>query len=429
MVSDKFSEETAELIDNAQPLPFDAYIDVPAIVSRYKQLDVQYPEAVFILTTRSLKVDNTGEAILSMSAEITERRNHHGAFLKYFSNRPEKLLIINTSSVDGWGRLCNFLGCDVPDVAFPNTDPFPKMDTVNINIMGHVPLKVADCDLLEHDVHPWIIPAAKLSNFGRNEMTQYGTKTGSFTLVYEDNFTNINATFWQILESTFPSNLAKFQSENLSLLDNGGIRMTLREQKSGDRDYTSASIASKTKYRYGRFEVELKPAKAEGVLTAFFLHRNDPWQEIDLEFLGKDTSRILINVYYNPGEEGTNYNYGNRGTPVLINLGFDAAEKFHRYAIEWESNEIRWFVDDELMHVRGTWEPTPIPDLPMQFHINTWPSRAEDLAGRLNSLQLPIHSDIRSLELSAWTAPFLACDDHYDYSNMIVQTDTPRGGA
>ena len=81
------------------------------------------------------------------------------------------------------------------------------------------------------------------------------------------------------------------------------------------------------------------------------------------------------------------------------------------------------------MHVRGTWEPTPIPDLPMQFHINTWPSRAEDLAGRLNSLQLPIHSDIRSLELSAWTAPFLACDDHYDYSNMIVQTDTPRGGA
>ncbi|KAF0144427.1 MAG: glycoside hydrolase family protein [Nitrospirae bacterium] len=431
LVSDEFFEDTARLIDNAQPLPFDAYIDVAGIVSRYKQLEVQYPEAVFILTARNLNaVDNTVEAISDMSAKIAERRKHHGAFLNYFSNRPEKLLIINGSNVEGWDRLCNFLGCDVPDVAFPNMDPFPKMDKLNINVSGQVPIKVADCDLLEHDVHPWIMPAAKLSNFGQTEITRYGTRTGSFTRCYSDNFEYINAAYWKILENTFPSNLARFQSENLSLLDEGGIRMILRKQKSGNRDYTSASIASNAKYRYGRFEVELKPAKAEGVLTAFFLHRNDPWQEIDLEFLGKDTSRILVNVYYNPGEEGTNYNYGNRGTPVLINLGFDAADNFHRYAIEWESDEIRWFVDDELVHVRGTWEPTPIPDLPMQFHINTWPSRSEDLAGRLNSQQLPINSDIRSFVLSAWMSPNLSCNDHYDYSNnMSVHIDSPKSGA
>ncbi len=34
-----------------------------------------------------------------------------------------------------------------------------------------------------------------------------------------------------------------------------------------------------------------------------------------------------------------------RGTPVQIDLGFDASEAFHRYAIEWEPTGIRWFVD------------------------------------------------------------------------------------
>jgi beta-glucanase (GH16 family) len=61
------------------------------------------------------------------------------------------------------------------------------------------------------------------------------------------------------------------------------------------------------------------------VITGFFLHRNSPRQEIDIEFLGNDTTKLLVNVYYNPGYEGARMEYGFRSTPTLIDLGFDAA--------------------------------------------------------------------------------------------------------
>ncbi|MEQ9148919.1 MAG: glycosyltransferase family 25 protein, partial [Cytophagales bacterium] len=54
-ISDDFSKETATLIDQKKPLPFDAYTDVKSITQNYMELDKQYPHAVFILTTRKLE--------------------------------------------------------------------------------------------------------------------------------------------------------------------------------------------------------------------------------------------------------------------------------------------------------------------------------------------------------------------------------------
>ena len=172
----------------------------------------------------------------------------------------------------------------------------------------------------------------------------------------------------------------------------------------GARNYSAASLASIESYKFGRFEADMKPVKAAGVVTAFFLHRSNPWQEIDLEFPGSDTRGILVNVYFNPGEAGTSSNYGNRGTPIMIDLGFDAAEDFHRYAIEWEPHEIRWIVDNELVHVRAAWEPTPVPNLPLQLYCNIWPPRSTDLAGQIRDGDLPVSSQVRNVIVSVWSA-------------------------
>jgi beta-glucanase (GH16 family) len=141
------------------------------------------------------------------------------------------------------------------------------------------------------------------------------------------------------------------------------------------------------------------------LITGVFLHRNSPRQEIDIEFLGKDTTKMLVNVYYNPGGEGANLEYGYRGTPVLIDLGFDAAKDFHEYSIEWSSTTIRWLVDGRLAYDRANWDPTPIPHLPMQFCINLWHSRSEELAGRLWDRALPAHSEIKSIEIHSHPLP------------------------
>ena len=120
-----------------------------------------------------------------------------------------------------------------------------------------------------------------------------------------------------------------------------------------------------------------------------------------MELLGKDTTKLLLNVYYNPGSEGAKFEYGYRGTPVLVDLGFDASKAFHRYRIDWFPSVIRWFVDDQLVHERFNWEPTPIPHLPMQFHVNLWPSRSIELAGKISDQKLPAVSAIRKILLEA----------------------------
>ncbi len=170
----------------------------------------------------------------------------------------------------------------------------------------------------------------------------------------------------------------------------------------GVRDYSSGALTSRTNHLYGRFEAIIKPPKVEGLVTGLFLHRNSPRQEIDIEFIGKDPSKLLLNVYYNPGDVGARFDYGFRGTPVSVDLGFDATCDFHKYSIEWFPNEIRWYVDDVLIHKRFNWEPTPIPHLPMTLHLNIWPSMSRELAGNVDIVKLPAKALIESVSFKEY---------------------------
>ncbi|KST91100.1 hypothetical protein KF134_1806 [Lactococcus lactis subsp. lactis] len=46
---------------------------------------------------------------------------------------------------------------------------------------------------------------------------------------------------------------------------------------------------------------------------------------------------MLINIFFNPGIEGSKLEYGYRGTPVVISLDFDASKNHQLYEIHWES--------------------------------------------------------------------------------------------
>src|SRR5699024_8736600 len=116
---------------------------------------------------------------------------------------------------------------------------------------------------------------------------------------------------------------------------------------------------------------------------------------------GNRPDRLLVNVFYNPGSEGANFDYGYRGSPTYINLGFDTSKGSHRFAIEWSPNEIRWLVDDKLVHQRAIWNPTPIPHLPMTLHVNSWVSRSTQLAGRINNQRLPTTAIVGEITIAA----------------------------
>lgn len=108
--------------------------------------------------------------------------------------------------------------------------------------------------------------------------------------------------------------------------------------------YAGGEFRSKDFYGYGRYEVSMKAIKNNGVVSSFFTYTgpsdNNPWDEIDVEILGKDTTKVQFN-YYTNGKGEHEYMY---------DLGFDASEDFHSYAFEWYEDKIIWFVDGVEVH-------------------------------------------------------------------------------
>ncbi|MEV4666078.1 family 16 glycosylhydrolase [Micromonospora echinofusca] len=167
--------------------------------------------------------------------------------------------------------------------------------------------------------------------------------------------------------------------------------------ESGPRPYRSGAFASVRSFLYGRFEAEIRAATGSGLITGFFLHRDTPRQEIDIEFASSDPRRMLVNVYFNPGDDGTALDFGYRGSPCRIDLGFDATEDFHRFAIDWRPDRVTWLVDGRVVHERVGWDPTPLPHLNIRVHANVWAPRSEELAGHIDQRQLPAAAAFRNV--------------------------------
>jgi hypothetical protein len=46
------------------------------------------------------------------------------------------------------------------------------------------------------------------------------------------------------------------------------------------------------------------------------------------------------------------------------------------------------------------WDPTPIPHLPMTLHVNSWPTRSTQLAGRISKRRLPGTAILESIYMN-----------------------------
>lgn len=299
---------------------------------------------------------------------------------------------------DKWEVLSRFLGEEYPVFPYPNDEDLGQRQLTHRRRLD-VETTVS---FSKSDKSPWIVrPKSKDWDGIAIEAKSPGGST-SITGKAWNRGEVLDETTWRLRKDTFPSNLTLFSPANfIARGDNRDVRMLLREEASLVRTFTSTAVASNQSFRYGCFRAELRPSNVPGVITGIFLHRNGPRQEIDIEFVGKDTTKMIANVYYNPGPSGTKLEYGYRGTPIEIDLGFDAAAEVHLYEIDWQPESIRWKVDGAVVYERVIWDPTPIPDQPMEFNVNLWTSRSTEFAGRLDAAQLPASVDLRSLAIEA----------------------------
>ncbi len=354
---------------------FGAYVNVGCLESMVEDLRCSYPEAKFIVTTSSS--DSASQVVPGILARL------EGA----------DVIVLDPGNVNAWRILCEHLRCVPPLCPFPRLDDLGQRQIVEAREQPVLAQKRA---IPQWDRSPWVVEPDHRAWSGIQIAPQAPEGEEDWGDV-DDESGGLDPLRWSARSDTFAGNLALFRPLNVEYDGVEGATIHVRREDLGVRQYSAGALSSQADYLFGRFESTFQASNVPGVITGFFLHRNSPHQEIDIEIAGNMPNRLLVNVFYNPGNQGAKFDYGYRGSPSYIELGFDASKGLHRYAIEWTPCEIRWWVDDLLVHRRVLWDPTPIPHLPMKLHFNVWPSRASQLAGRLNTRRLPAMAQVQSI--------------------------------
>lgn len=155
--------------------------------------------------------------------------------------------------------------------------------------------------------------------------------------------------------------------ENTSF-DGGVLNLTIDKDYSGKYNYSGAEYRTADTYHYGYYETSMQAIKNDGVVSSFFTYtgpsENNPWDEIDIEVLGKDTTKVQFN-YYTNGVGNHEYMY---------DLGFDASEGFHTYGFDWQPDHITWYVDGKAVYTAYN----NIPSTAGRIMMNVWPGTGVD---------------------------------------------------
>lgn len=371
--------ELDRLLNRRRGRIFNAYVNIASLAPHIATLRQQYPSMRFIVYGGSRP----------SSAEITALLTVAG----------EGVLHLDEDRTRDWRALCEYLRLAPPSARYPSVP-----DRGHRTLRGTNRPAVTTGKWLRHDVTPWVVPAKRGWEGIDVGSAEPPAPSAIAWTHFEDDLVALNPSRWMLRDDTFPGNLALFRPANVSKGPAGGLELQVAETSLGVRNLSAAAVSSREHFLYGRFEATLQATGVPGLVTGFFLHRDSPRQEIDVEITGDRPDRILVNVFYNPGSDGAKFDYGYRGTPVSIDLGFDASKALHTYAIEWEPDEIRWLVDGRVVHRRVLWDPTPIPHLPMTLHMNTWPTRSRELAGRLVLHALPAVARVQRIAVGAINA-------------------------
>ncbi|MFC7290030.1 family 16 glycosylhydrolase [Hirschia litorea] len=213
----------------------------------------------------------------------------------------------------------------------------------------------ASAEKANSEIHSDQIP---YSNPNNRELLDSFVKTfeagHDYTKWYISNF---------IIEDDFFQN--GWTTDNTIFMENGDVALALTHRKMAKKPFSGAEYQKKGWSQYGRYETIMTSAPGSGIVTGFFTHTNDyfkdPHDEIDIEFLGKDTQSVQFNIYRDGREMGGH----------TIKLPYDASEEFHLYAFEWTPTEVRWFIDDKLMFT-ATDRDFDIPDAPQRLMMQIW---------------------------------------------------------
>lgn len=158
--------------------------------------------------------------------------------------------------------------------------------------------------------------------------------------------------------------------------------------------YSGGEYRTNDFFGYGRYDVTMKAIKNKGVVSSFLTYTgpsdNNPWDEIDIEILGKDTTKVQFN-YFTDGKGSHEY---------LYDLGFDASEDLHTYSFEWKEDSIVWYVDGVQAHSATE----NIPTTEGRIMMNAWCGKGVDSwLDHFDDTTLPLAAEYSSISYTPIT--------------------------
>ena len=216
--------------------------------------------------------------------------------------------------------------------------------------------------------------------------------TGEFSLLFRDDFDELDQTRWQLMTHSWDTNLALFSAEAAKVVD-GTLAISLLPAPQGTvdsagaaKEFLGAEVRSRDTLTYGRVRARAKLAGGSAVVsslvTIYTPWPADNWNELDIELLGKSPTSIQFNAMVYTGPPTTppvTQSVTPSQDPYNEELGFDASSDFHVYEIEWTPAGATFSIDDEP---RYTWtRQISLMTLPQNVLLTIWASSSAAWAG------------------------------------------------
>lgn len=168
------------------------------------------------------------------------------------------------------------------------------------------------------------------------------------------------------------------------------------------KDYNGAELFTASAVKYGRYDVRMRAVSGSGIVSSFFLYYNDsykgspePWEEIDVEVLGKDDEAFQSNIITG--------NAASKVTSEKMHKMGNLSKSYHTYTLEWTPDYIAWFFDGkEVRRTTGTQaKDCQLKDMSCRF--NLWISDVPSWVGQFDPSILPVYQYINWVKYSKYT--------------------------
>ncbi|MFT4926608.1 MAG: beta-glucanase (GH16 family) [Phenylobacterium sp.] len=213
------------------------------------------------------------------------------------------------------------------------------------------------------------------------------------------------------------SELQTYQADNL-VVGNGSLKIIAKKQRVQGKQYTSGRIRTANmpnggQWTNGRFEARIKLPNGAGMWPAFWMLPTDPvegWPmsgEIDIvEATGQSDMFALGTLHYGQAWPDNEWTQGK-----LLKQPDAWSDGFHEYAVEWQANEIRWYVDDILY---STKTPSDMSDSAYwtfenyQYHMLLNLAVGGNMGGTVDDSQLPQTLEVDYVRIYDFGQPSLS---------------------